>query len=206
MKETWGPPIKDGQGRACPPFRLPTQYSLRKRRGTTPPEDQPVKKKHKKQHKRFTAPGGTNIRDAHDSDDHITLPGPVKMSRSEGKKPVVLLPPMPDIPNGKTCVRCGSGPKDLDMLVSCAICFRRAYCSFYCRNKRRTVGKKCSVFCAAEELDEEDLAQSSSSSPESDCDGDCELEASDQVRSEPPHNPDDFDPEDDAGHVDDLDD
>ena len=142
MNETWGPPIKDQNGKPAKRYtagtgdgqknssqlqRLTPQYSRRKRRGNTPPDDLPPKKKLKKAHKKFTAP----------------LSG-------EGQKKLVLLPPKPPVPDGRSCVRCKGLSRSFGRLTECFKCHRAAFCGNRCRSKQGE--RSCSSLCASETL------------------------------------------------------
>jgi hypothetical protein len=115
----------DGRRNSSQLQKLTPQYSRRKRRGNTPPDDLPPKKKLKKTHKKFTA----------------ALSG-------EGEKKLVLLPPKPPVPDGRSCVRCGGLSRSFGRLAECFKCHRPAFCGHECRAKQAE--RPCSSSCASE--------------------------------------------------------
>lgn len=221
MNETWGPPIKDQDGNVIPvcegpmsPRARPTslkqltpQYSNRKRRGITPPEDVPPHKKAKKsikQHKKLTAPGNADIRAAHDGDNRI--PSESENSSYEGKKKLVLVPPTRPEP-GKTCARCDGVPTEFGYLLACPLCYRNAYCSVYCKSIRATSRKICSDICdqplGSEVFGDDDSPLSSPPSlPDLYPDAETTSNSSDEDGRKPP--PNDRSPESDAGKASEL--
>jgi hypothetical protein len=124
--------------------KLTPQYSKRKRRGTTPPEDLPTKKS-KKWHKIFMSPVDEDVKESHTGNNGSTEgnEGP----SSTGKKKLVLLPPNQTGEDRKTCVRCNKDP-EYGFLLACMICYRKVYCSVYCKIERN--GRSCSALCRPE--------------------------------------------------------
>jgi hypothetical protein len=125
--------------------KLTLQYSNRKRRGTTPPEDLPPDKKSKKWHKIFKFPIDQDAQESRTEDNGSTEGD--GGSSSTGKKRLVLLPPNRIRAERKTCVRCNNDPEH-GFLLSCMICFRKVYCGVYCKAKRD--GRSCSSVCRLE--------------------------------------------------------
>lgn len=187
MKETWGPPIKTVDGKIAtayegqPPegyasnflHQLTPQYSHRKRRGTTPPPSEQPKKKAKKEHKKFLAPGGVDmVREGTAGSD--ASGSKLESSPSLGMKKLSLLPPMPDGPNGVTCVRCNGAPLVLNKLLRCPKCARLAYCSMTCKDAMfSSLGStgKCTNSCGREGNDSDSISSDFLSVPELESDG-----------------------------------
>ena len=125
--------------------KLTPQYSNRKRRGITPPEDLPSNKKLRKWHKIFTSPIDENVQESHDQYNASTEGD--GESAGTGTKKLILLPPKRTEQERKTCIRCHKSP-EYGFLLACMICYRKVYCSVYCKIKRN--GRNCSSACRPE--------------------------------------------------------
>ena len=144
MNETWGPPIKDKHGTvvSVEMGTLSPHYGNRKRRGITPPEseDSSPPKKLKKTHKKLTAPGSDDVLGVRGGRSGTAEP-------SVKQKKVVLLPPRPAAPDGKSCVSCEHTPEG-GCLWYCMLCKRAAFCSIACTVKQ--CRQACSAICQSE--------------------------------------------------------